>query len=222
MLSSKEECIECKLICVIANYGMAGKIVRTAKQNGITGATIFFGRGMVNNVILKLLDLDEASKEIIWMLAGKERAKNVMEVLNERFSFYKANHGIVFSFSIQDVLGAGIKVCDTDKKQEGAKSMYKAIFAITEKGSAEAVMDAATKAGARGGTIINARGSGIHETSKVFSMDIEPEKEIVLILAKADIYEAIAVAIKNSMKMELPGNGVIFVQDVENTYGIYE
>lgn len=100
--------------------------------------------------------------------------------------------------------------------------MYHVITTIVDKGKAEDVIDAATKAGSKGGTIINARGSGIHETSKVFSMEIEPEKEIVIILSEADKTEAIVSSIKNELKIEEPGNGIIFVQDVNKTYGIYK
>ena len=38
------------------------------------------------------------------------------------------------------------------------------------------------KAGAQGGTIMRGRGTGIHETAKIFGIPIEPEKEIVLTL----------------------------------------
>ena len=84
------------------------------------------------------------------------------------------------------------------------------------------MIDAATEAGAKGGTIINARGSGIHETSKVFSMEIEPEKEIVLILSRTESTDAIAAAIRDKLKIDEPGNGIIFIQDVNRTYGLYE
>ena len=65
-------------------------------------------------------------------------------------------------------------------------------------------MDAATEAGARGGTIINARGSGIHETSKLFAMEIEPEKEIVLIISEVAQAESITSAIREKMKIDEP------------------
>ncbi|MDF2841081.1 MAG: nitrogen regulatory protein, partial [Clostridia bacterium] len=68
---------------------------------------------------------------------------------------------------------------------------------------------------------INARGSGIHETSKLFSMEIEPEKEIVLIISEEQLTEAIAGSIKEELKIDEPGNGVIFIQEVNKTYGLY-
>ena len=100
--------------------------------------------------------------------------------------------------------------------------MYHAITTIVEKGKAEEVIEAATKAGSKGGTIINGRGSGIHETSKLFSMDIEPEKEIVLILSEAEMTQAIVSSIGERLKINEPGNGIIYVQDVNKTYGLYK
>ena len=44
---------------------------------------------------------------------------------------------------------------------------------LVDKENAEDVVDPAMLAGAKGGTIINARGSGIHETSKIFSIEID-------------------------------------------------
>jgi nitrogen regulatory protein PII len=69
---------------------------------------------------------------------------------------------------------------------------------------------------------MNARGSGIHETRKLFSMDIEPEKEIVIILSETDKTEEITSMIKDQLNMDEPGNGIIYVQNANKTYGIYK
>lgn len=98
--------------------------------------------------------------------------------------------------------------------------MVSAIFTIVDKGKADDVVDAAKKAGARGGTIINARGSGIHETQTLFAMDIEPEKEIVLILVEKAVLEPVIQSIRENLKIDEPGKGIIFVQEVTETYGL--
>ena len=92
---------------------------------------------------------------------------------------------------------------------------------VVDRGKAEAVTEAAAKAGSRGGTIIHARGSSIHETSKVFSMDIEPEKEIVLIISDMNKTDEITASINEQLQINEPGNGIIFVQDINKAYGLY-
>ena len=100
--------------------------------------------------------------------------------------------------------------------------MYQLIITIVNRGNAGDVIDAAKAAGSKGGTIINARGSGIHETQRLFNMDIEPEKEMVMILSKEDITDSIVESIRIALEIDQPGNGIIFIQDVNQTYGIYE
>lgn len=100
--------------------------------------------------------------------------------------------------------------------------MYQSINVIVDKGKGEDVIDAATSAGSKGGTIINARGSGIHETQKVFGIEIEPEKEIVVIIAKSTEVDNIISTIAKRLELEKPGNGILYVQNLNRTYGIYE
>jgi nitrogen regulatory protein PII len=99
--------------------------------------------------------------------------------------------------------------------------MYNAIFTIVDKGMAESVIDAAVLAGSKGGTIINARGAGIHEYCKLLSMDIEPEKEIVMILTETKLTESIASSIRENLKIDDPGNGIMFILDINKAYGLY-
>lgn len=212
-----------ELICVIANYGAGSKIVKSARHHGVPGATVTLGRGTVNNRFLDYIGLSEQKKELIFMAAEKTTAYRALEEMSKEFEFSKPNHGIAFTTSICSVLGTKSIMCENNKnKRENSETMYHAITTIVEKGNAEEVIEAATKAGSKGGTIMNARGSGIHETNKVFSMDIEPEKEIVIILSEVERTDAIVNSIRERLKIDEPGNGIIYVQDVNRTYGIYK
>ena len=57
---------------------------------------------------------------------------------------------------------------------------------VVNSGFGDAVMDAAKEFGARGGTIIHARGTANSESEKLFGITIQPEKEIVIILARGE------------------------------------
>ena len=209
------------LVCVIVSFGQASRVVKHAKQHGIRGATIFLGKGTVKSSILKFLEIDSQRKEIVLMAADRPTAFSVMEALNDKFEFKKPNHGIAFSTCVLNVMGTKNCTCAQNEVKRGVDElMYKAIFTIVDKGNAEKVIESANKAGSRGGTIINARGSGVHETSTLFAMEIEPEKEIVLILAETHLTEAIASSIRDSLDMDKPGNGIVFIQDVSKTYGL--
>ena len=212
---------EVELFFIIVNNGLGSKVLRIAKHNRVSGGTIFFGKGTMKNRILEFLDMYDIRKEIVLMAAEKTVAYDAMEKLNHELHLNKPNHGIAFSIPVTNVIGTRNTKCDIVEERGVHAVMYNAIFVIVDKGKAEDAIEAAAKAGSRGGTIINARGAGVHETSKLFSMDIEPEKEIVLILSEEKHTDAIVSSIKTDLRMDEPGNGIIFVQDVNKTYGLY-
>lgn len=100
--------------------------------------------------------------------------------------------------------------------------MYKMITTIVESGKAQDAIEIANAAGARGATVLHGRGSGTEETLTLFNMEIEPEKEILLIIAKSDEYRSIINALNESLELEKPGHGVLFVQDINQAYGLYD
>lgn len=212
-----------ELIYVIVNYGLGSKVLHLAKEAGVRGGTIYFGKGTTNNTILSYLSLYDQRKEVVLMGADSKVTDHALDMLNEKFKFEKPNHGILCTTELTRVIGTRHHQLDGSQEKRGEfRMMYQMIITIVSKGKAEDVIDAATKAGSKGGTIINARGSGVHETGKLFNIEIEPEKEIVMILAKVELTETVVEAIGKELEIEKPGNGIIFVQDVKRTYGIRE
>jgi nitrogen regulatory protein PII len=220
---NNSDAIDIEKICIIVNVGLGSKLLKKAKNYGISGGTLLLGKGTVNNPILELLCLSDVRKEIVLMVVDRKLGRQVLNKLNEEFKFAKPSHGIAFTTSVCSLIGT--RSCKRDNliKERGVDdNMYHAITVIVDKGNAEYVIDAATKAGAKGGTIINARGSGIHETSKVFSMEIEPEKEIVVILSEKEKTETIVDSIREQLKIDESGKGILYVQDVNKTYGLFK
>jgi nitrogen regulatory protein PII len=97
---------------------------------------------------------------------------------------------------------------------------YQLIVTIVDKGNCDDVVEASKSAGAEGGTIIYGRGTGIHENTKLFSMLIEPEKEIILTLIRKENARDVLRKIIETTHLNEPGRGIAFVLDVEATAGI--
>lgn len=212
---------ELEIIYAIVNCGLGSKILHTAKDHGISGGTIFLARGTANNQILKYLGLCDIRKEIVVMVSKKSTVSKVVDILDKVFLFNKPNHGIVFTMPINDVMGIK-KLEGTNRNIVEGEIMYHTITVIVDRGKAEQVIDAAVKAGSKGGTIVNGRGSGIHEVSKLFSMEVEPEKEIVLILSESDNTDNIVSSIREDLEIDKAGNGIIYIQNVNQTFGIHK
>ncbi|MGI6365121.1 MAG: P-II family nitrogen regulator [Bacillota bacterium] len=100
------------------------------------------------------------------------------------------------------------------------KIKFDLIVTIVNRGGAIDVVEASKRAGAEGGTIINGRGTGIHETAKLFGIPIEPEKDIILTLIDHTKTDQVLQAITEDVGLNDAGKGIAFVLDVERTVGI--
>lgn len=214
---------EIQLLFVIVKYGLGSRIGKSARKYGILGDTVLLGKGTVKSHFLEFFELNDIRKEIVLLISDKEKVQKAMNGLDEEYHFRKPNHGIAFTISACNLLGVtAYKDCKICQEKGDKSNMYKAIFTIVEKGKGEEVIEAANKAGSIGGTIVNARGSGIHETKKVFSMEIEPEKEIVLIISKSEQTDNISSSIREALKLDEPGNGLIFILDINEVFGLQD
>lgn len=94
----------------------------------------------------------------------------------------------------------------------------KLIITIANRGHCEDLMSAAREAGAQGGTILNARGTGTEEDETFFGIHLAPEKEMLLILANNEDTSNIVETIKNQPTLNSPGAGIVFTLNIEEAF----
>jgi len=97
---------------------------------------------------------------------------------------------------------------------------YQAILAIVNNGYSDLVMNAARDAGARGGTIITAKGTGNKDIEKFYGIVITPEKEIVMILVPEAIRDKVLAAINLQAGIASKGQGIAFSLPVDDVVGV--
>ncbi len=100
------------------------------------------------------------------------------------------------------------------------KISYTLIVSIVNRGFSDDVMDAARDAGAKGGTIMYAHGSGLQNETSFFGISIHPEKEVVLILADSVHKSGIMQSIVRRVGLNTEGAGITFALPVSETAGI--
>lgn len=99
---------------------------------------------------------------------------------------------------------------------------HEVIFCIVNTGFSDAVMDAAKEFGARGGTVIHARGTANTEAEKLFQITVQPEKEIVMILVPREIKDDILHALYKAVGLNTPGQGIAFTMPVSAAVGLFD
>jgi nitrogen regulatory protein PII len=101
-----------------------------------------------------------------------------------------------------------------------AKNEFTLIMTVVNRGFADTVVSAAKEAGARGGTIFYARGTGVHEVEKFFDISIQPEKEVVLTLVKKEETRNIMEQIVKMAGLKTEGKGLAIALPVSNVAGV--
>lgn len=208
-----------KLIHVIVPDHKASKVLKVSKKLGALGGTIYKAKGTLSDRFLNFFSIYNEKKELLIMAVDEESASKIVPTLVAKFNLEKKNTGIIFTTNLTAISGSLLE--NELKKDEVVDPMFKLITTIVDRGKAEDVVESANAAGARGGTILHARGSGSKETLKVFNMDIEPEKEVVMIIVDSKIAQNVVEKINNDLEINIAGKGIVFVQDIDQAHGIY-
>ena len=97
---------------------------------------------------------------------------------------------------------------------------HELIICIVNNGFSDTVMEAAKEAGARGGTVLNARGTANKEAEAFFHIAIQPEKEVVMILVPLNVKDAVLHALYEKAGLNTMGQGIAFALPVDNVVGL--
>jgi nitrogen regulatory protein PII len=187
--------------------------------------TIIMAKGTISNQFLRMLGVTSDRREVVNILLPKSEAQDFAELLNEKMELDKPGKGIAYLTDVVACIGAE----DMEGKNlnefeyiDPEEDMYKKITVVVDRGKSEEVMDAARGAGARGGTIFHGRGSAGKDAKKVFGIEIEPEKEIIVILTPDDVTKNVFDSISEKMNLKEPGNGIMYVEPISGTFGLFE
>ncbi|MDR2174420.1 MAG: hypothetical protein LBO82_00605 [Synergistaceae bacterium] len=199
------------LLIAICDREKSKKITDFFRDRGASFNLLTLGRGTASSRVLNYLGLGQTEKTILFSAMPPGEAADVLGRIDETLDLKRPGHGIAFILPLSALGGERI-VRETDEKEEnesardGARQdggsgvaqdfRHTLIIAVSNRGYSQEVMDAARTAQAAGGTIVNARVFAPSGAEKFFGVTIQPEKEIVMILAgahqKNDIMRAIA------------------------------
>lgn len=99
---------------------------------------------------------------------------------------------------------------------------FKMILVFVEDHKTDAVMDAARAAGATGATVINnARGEGLKPSKTFLGLNLETQRDVVLLLVEEHLSRSILEEIGRVGEFDAkPGTGIAFQLDVEDAVGV--
>lgn len=215
------------LVSVVGrNHGEA--VVESSKKAGARGGTVILARGTAENRILQMLCLGDLEKDLVLTLAPSPEMPAIVAALRDDPRLARKAPGIGFVINVPGMLRHILPMpgnagpADSNPATTGdlmsEQASHELISVIVNAGYADDVMLAARKAGAKGGTVINARGTGREEDVTFFGITIVPEKELLMILVEKQAAPAILEAIRRTPCLNEPGIGIAFCTDVESFF----
>ncbi len=224
--------ISVELLITIVDRGKGQVVVNLLQKEKILFHRIVLGRGTAKTEMLNLLGIGDTAKDIVFSVLPNALTPHAMHRLSMSLQLDNPGHGIAFSVPIGSVGGhrvlrffgiesiPGEQHAGKEHTMETTNKRYDLIMAIVDHGFADDLMDAARPAGAKGGTVIHARGAGIAEAEKFFGITIQPEKEMVLILASHETKRPIMEAICHKVGLGTDGHGIVLSLPVDDVMGV--
>ena len=203
------------------------KYIDLYKKDKLEVMYITLGEGTARGDILDYLGLEASEKMVIfnfvqqhdWMLTKKD--------LQRKLQIDAPGEGIAFLVPLSSIGGKRTLqfLLDRQELPESEESTlkdttYELIVAIADQGNLEMVMDAARGAGAYGGTVIHAKGTGMEYAEKYLGVTIAAEKAMIFIVTKKDQKNSIMKAIMEQAGMQTPAKTIIFSLPVTDTAGL--
>lgn len=203
------------------------KYIDLYKKDKLEVMYITLGEGTARGDILDYLGLEASEKMVIfnfvqqhdWMLTKKD--------LQRKLQIDAPGEGIAFLVPLSSIGGKRTLqfLLDRQELPESEESTlkdttYELIVAIADQESLEMVMDAARGAGAYGGTVIHAKGTGMEYAEKYLGVTIAAEKAMIFIVTKKDQKNSIMKAIMEQAGMQTPAKTIVFSLPVTDTAGL--
>ena len=195
---------------VILPRGLGSDFMKVLQDNGAKAISCMYGYGSANDAILNMLHVDKIKKEIVMAILDDESVKKILDDLSEKLD--KTNTGIAFTSPL-DYKGEDELNFDID---------YVALYVIVDRHEGQKAVHIAQENGARGATLVHGRGSAKEVKSILLNMNIEPEKDIVIMLVKKDLVEKIRDAIYEQMNLIEENKGIIYSLPVMEVRGLVE
>lgn len=213
--------VPAKLLLVIVTRGCGRCVVDASKRGGARGGTRLRGRGQHFTGTTAAESEEFFEQDIVVILMRDEAGDVINAIVEDSFDPRSGYSGAALVVDVPKTLArqghtpGSAETFSPESEGEAMQSGFTMIASIINHGQAEDLMAVARQAGARGGTILNARGTGTEEDVQFFGISLAPEKEMLIIITESSHTEAVFDALSNQPVFSEPGGGIIFTTAVE-------
>ena len=215
------------LMTTIVDRKIIKKYLELYRENDLYVMFLTLGYGTATNDVLDYLGLDSIEKAVAYSVVEEETWQTVKKELQKKLRIDAPGGGIAYITPLSSVGGKKtldflLENPDYVKKEESAlkNTDHDLIVVIAEQGYTNIIMDAAREAGAYGGTVVHAKGTGMAAAEKFMGITLSEEKEIIYIVTKTEGKNAIMKAVMDKAGYESKAKAICFSMPVTDTAGL--
>ena len=215
------------LMTTIVDRKDLNRYMEVYQNNDLHVAFLSLGYGTVSNEILDYLGLESNQKAVSFSIVEEKSWLTVKRQLERKLKIDAPGGGIAFTVPLSSIGGMKplqflLETQDYQKEEETTlkNTDHHLIIVITEPGYTNMVMDAARSAGAYGGTVIHAKGTGMELAEKFMGVSLASEKELVLIVTKTELKNPIMQAIMKDAGLQTKAKSIAFSLPVTDPAGL--
>lgn len=181
------------------------------------------GEGTASQGILDFLGLTKTEKIILTSIIPDVYEKELLTYIKKEMKIKEIGKGVAFTTPLSS---SPKYIHEAFKDKKGVKmknkNQYHLLLTIVVEGYAEKVMGVAKKNGANGGTLIKGRDFGTKGGFKFFNVEVEPEKDILLIVCKEEDKNNIMNGILEKYGANTEARGICLSLPIDNAIGMDE
>lgn len=215
------------LMTTIVDRKVGKKYLELYKSNEQHVMFTSLGQGTASSDMLDYLGLDKAEKLVVFSVHEEDDWFHIKKQLQQKLKIDAPGGGIAFIIPLSSIGGKKalqflLEKQDYQKEEESTlkDTERELIIVIANQGNIELIMDAAREAGAYGGTVIHARGTGMEKAEQFMGVSLAAEKEMIFIVAKKEQKNNIMKAIMEKAGMESRAKSIVFSLPVTDTAGL--
>ena len=215
------------MMVTITNRKHIPAFAKVYTENQVEVGTVSLGMGTASSSILDYMGLEDDEKGISFHFVTAPVWKKVKKSLQNQLRIDVPGTGIVFVIPMSSIGGKRqleflVQGQEFVREEESIlkDTRHELIVAIANYGYNTQVMKAAEEGGATGGTVLHGKGIGMKRAEQFLGVSLVSEKELVLIVAKAEQKNAIMQAIMEKAGITSKAGTIVFSLPVTDTAGL--
>ena len=213
------------LMSTITDRRTADAFLQLYEAHGVNVTLRTVGTGTAVQETLSTLGLEKTEKAVLLAVVTAQTWQEVQRDLRRKMRVDVPGTGIAVTVPLSSIGGKRALGFLTEhqtltwKEESTLKdTRYELLLVIANQGYTGSIMDAARAAGAGGGTVIHAKGTGMEGAAPFLGMELVNEKELVLIVSRTAQKNRIMKAIMDGADRR--AGAIVFSLPVTDTAGL--